>query len=69
MQNCSDIHPYNKDLKEERKGCKINYGKKQKVLDDIKIIIIFAKNLAFEMRHFNEARPVTGYEPSAAALY
>ena len=36
-------------------------GKKQKVLDDNKIIIIFAKNLAFEMRYFNEARPVTGY--------
>ena len=35
--------------------------KKQKVLDDNKIIIIFAKNLAFEMRYFNEARPVTGY--------
>ena len=27
-----------------------------------KIIIIFAKNKAFEMRYFNEARPVTGYE-------
>ena len=35
--------------------------KNQKVLDGNKIIIIFAKNKAFEMRYLNEARPVTGY--------
>ena len=36
--------------------------KNQKVLDGNKIIIIFAKNKAFEVRYLNEARPVTGYE-------
>ena len=36
--------------------------KNQKVLVGNKIIIIFAKNKAFEMRYLNEARPVTGYE-------
>ena len=35
--------------------------KNQKVLVGNKIIIIFAKNKAFEMRYLNEARPVTGY--------